>query len=94
MTDRMTDPQVDYQVSVEELAALMKRSAGVTVDPFVLEQESDSGWDTFGLDSLGLLGIVAELEKRYGRGLPEHMEKCRTPADFLAAVNAVLATGV
>lgn len=88
----MTD-QVDYQVTIEELAALMKRTAGVSVDPLVLEQQSDSGWDTFGLDSLGLLGIVAELEKRHGRGLPEQMERCKTPADFLAAVNDVLAKG-
>ena len=60
--------------------------SGVTLTPI-------SGWDTFGLDSLGLLGIVAELEKRHGMGLPERMEHCKTPADFLAAVNGVLTKG-
>ncbi|MFG3103359.1 acyl carrier protein [Streptomyces sp. NPDC048182] len=86
--------QVDYQVTVEELSALMKRTAGVHVDPAALEQQADAGFDTFGLDSLGLLGIVAELEKRHGLGLPENAERCKTPADFLALVNGALRTGV
>ena len=88
----MTD-QVDHQVTIDDLAELMKRTAGVSVDPLILEEESGSGWDTFGLDSLGLLGIVAELEKRHGMGLPEQMERCKTPADFLAVVTGVLMTG-
>ncbi|MEZ7007195.1 MULTISPECIES: acyl carrier protein [unclassified Streptomyces] len=86
--------QTDYQVSVEELAALMKRTAGVQVDPAALRQQSDAGFESFGLDSLGLLGIVAELEKQYGLGLPEQAERCKTPADFLALVNGALKTGV
>lgn len=88
----MTD-QVDHQVTIEDLAELMKRSAGVSVDPLILEEEAGSGWDTFGLDSLGLLGIVAELEKRHGMGLPEQMERCKTPEEFLAVVNGALAKG-
>ncbi len=46
----MTD-QLDYQVTVEELSALMKRTAGVHVDPVTLRQQADDGFDTFGLDS-------------------------------------------
>jgi minimal PKS acyl carrier protein len=92
MTD-MTD-RVAWQVTYEDLAALMKRTAGVDVDPIVLEQQAGAGFDTFGLDSLGLLGIVAELEKRHGLGLPEQLERCRTPKAFLAMVNDALATGV
>ncbi|MFB7655370.1 MULTISPECIES: acyl carrier protein [unclassified Streptomyces] len=89
----MTD-QLAYQVTVEELAALMKRTAGVHVEPETLRRQADDGFDTFGLDSLGLLGIVAELEKRYGLGLPEQAERCKTPADFLALINGALKTGV
>lgn len=89
----MTDT-VNLQVTVEDLANLMKRTAGVSVDPLVLEQQADSRWDTFGLDSLGLLGIVAELEKRHGVGLPEKAERCKTPAELIALVNDALATGV
>ncbi|MFJ8699182.1 acyl carrier protein [Streptomyces ardesiacus] len=86
--------QLDHEVTVEELSVLMKRTAGVHVDPATLRQQADDGFDTFGLDSLGLLGIVAELEKRYGLGLPEQAERCKTPADFLALVNGALKTGV
>ncbi|MFI5854270.1 acyl carrier protein [Streptomyces parvulus] len=89
----MTD-QLAYQVTVEELATLMKRTAGVHVEPEALRAQADDGFDTFGLDSLGLLGIVAELEKRYGLGLPEQAERCKTPAAFLALINGALKTGV
>ncbi|GHB42245.1 putative acyl carrier protein [Streptomyces viridiviolaceus] len=89
----MTD-QLDYQMTIEDLSTLMKRTAGVHVDPVTLRRQAEAGFDTFGLDSLGLLGIVAELEKRYGFGLPEQAERCKTPADFLALVNGALKTGV
>ena len=36
-------------------------------------------FDDFGLDSLGLLGIVGELENRYGSPLPADAERCKTP---------------
>ncbi|GAA3624902.1 acyl carrier protein [Streptomyces fenghuangensis] len=85
MTDQMTG-----QVTVEELAALMKQTAGVAVDPGDLRQRAGSGFDAFGLDSLGLLGVVGELEKRYGRDMPERAEQCRTPREFLDFVNGVL----
>ncbi|MFD1830930.1 MULTISPECIES: acyl carrier protein [Streptomyces] len=88
----MTD-QVTAQVTAEELAALMKRTAGVAVDPRELEERADTGFDVFGLDSLGLLGIVGELEKRHGLDLPEHAERCRTPREFLRCVNGALTTG-
>ncbi|MEV5436476.1 acyl carrier protein [Streptomyces sp. NPDC052682] len=92
MTD-MTE-RVTHQVTYEDLAALMKRTAGVHVEPADLEARAAEGFDSFGLDSLGLLGIVAELEKRYGAGLPEQVERCKTPEAFLAMVNDALATGV
>jgi minimal PKS acyl carrier protein len=86
--------QTTLKVTVRELAALMKQTAGVAVDPAELERGVDSGFDAFGLDSLGLLGIVGELEKRYGLALPEDAEKCKSPADFLQMVNGSLAAGV
>ncbi|MDX6356497.1 MAG: minimal acyl carrier protein, partial [Streptomyces sp.] len=48
----------------------------------------------FELDSLGLLGIVSELEKRYARPIGEEAETCKTPRDFLDNVNAQLTAGV
>ncbi|MCX4997368.1 acyl carrier protein [Streptomyces longwoodensis] len=89
----MTD-HVSYEVTLEDLAALMKRTAGVSVDPDQFARQADAGFDTFGLDSLGLLGIVAELEKRYGLSMPPDAERCKSPAEFLALINSALTTGV
>ncbi|WP_405997845.1 acyl carrier protein [Streptomyces sp. NBC_00829] len=84
MSDRLT---------LEELAALMKKGAGLTVDPADLASRPQSGFDEFGLDSLGLLGIVGELENRHGRPLPPDADRCKTPQEFLDLVNNTLMTG-
>ncbi|MFC8433428.1 acyl carrier protein [Streptomyces sp. NPDC057253] len=81
------------RITVEELAGLMKTAAGITVAPADLEQLSDSGFDAFGLDSLGLLGIVGELENRYGTPMPPDAEKSKTPRQFLDLVNSALLAG-
>ncbi|MER5746421.1 acyl carrier protein [Streptomyces sp. NPDC059913] len=84
MTDRLT---------YTELAALMKKGAGVTVDPRDMEQRPGSAFDEYGLDSLGLLGIVGVLENRHGRALPADADRCKTPQEFLDLVNNSLMTG-
>uniref|UniRef100_UPI0028DCAF2D phosphopantetheine-binding protein n=1 Tax=Streptomyces stackebrandtii TaxID=3051177 RepID=UPI0028DCAF2D len=48
---------------------------------------------TLDLDSLGLLGIVGEVENRYGVALPTDAERCKTPAEFLGLVNSALQKG-
>jgi minimal PKS acyl carrier protein len=78
---------------VEELSELMKKAAGVTVAPEELEQRNDSGFDGLGIDSLGLLGIVGELENRYGTPMPPDAERCKTPRQFLDLVNGALMAG-
>ena len=83
MTDRIT---------VEELAELMKKSAGVTVAPEQLRQD-DTSFDCLGVDSLGLLGIVGELENRYGTPMPTDAERSKTPRQFLDLVNSALLAG-
>ncbi|MDR6975008.1 minimal PKS acyl carrier protein [Streptomyces sp. 3330] len=83
MTDRIT---------VEELAELMKKSAGVTVAPEQLRRD-EAGFDSLGVDSLGLLGIVGELENRYGTPMPPDAERSKTPRQFLDLVNSALMTG-
>ncbi|CAL9615471.1 Actinorhodin polyketide synthase acyl carrier protein [Streptomyces sp. enrichment culture] len=80
-------------LTVEELAALMKKAAGVTVDPQDLESRLDSPFAEFGLDSLGLLGIVGELENQHGWALPTDAERCKSPRAFLDLVNGTLTTG-
>ncbi|AYV31525.1 acyl carrier protein [Streptomyces sp. CJ_13] len=80
------------RLTMEELAALMK-TAGITVDPTELASRPDSRFDDYGLDSLGLLGIVGELENRRGRSLPSNADRCKSPGEFLDLVNSSLMTG-
>ncbi|MFJ3922011.1 acyl carrier protein [Streptomyces sp. NPDC090022] len=84
MSDRLT---------IEELATLMKSGAGITVDPAEMASRPDTRFDDYGLDSLGLLGIVGELENRRGRSLPTDADRCKTPREFLDLVNNSLMTG-
>ncbi|MEU8590156.1 acyl carrier protein [Streptomyces sp. NPDC048664] len=81
------------RITVEELSELMKKAAGVTVAPRELEQSCDSAFDSLGIDSLGLLGIVGELENRHGTQMPPDAERCRTPRQFLDLVNTTLMAG-
>ncbi|WP_406858847.1 acyl carrier protein [Streptomyces sp. HUAS MG47] len=80
-------------VTFDELATLMKQAAGVTVDPRELEQSPQTPFSVLGIDSLGLLGIVGELENRTGQSLPNDTERCKTPEEFLALVNDTLRNG-
>ncbi|WP_367324897.1 acyl carrier protein [Streptomyces sp. HUAS ZL42] len=81
------------RITVEELSELMKKAAGVTVAAEELQQRYDSGFDALGIDSLGLLGIVGELENRYGTPMPPDAERCKTPRQFLDLVNSALMAG-
>ncbi|MFI7409339.1 acyl carrier protein [Streptomyces sp. NPDC049627] len=81
------------QLTVEELATLMKKAAGVTVDPDDLASRAETPFAEFGLDSLGLLGIVGELENRHGLPLPTDAERCKSPREFLDLVNGALTRG-
>ncbi|MFD3808023.1 phosphopantetheine-binding protein [Streptomyces sp. NPDC058611] len=81
------------QLTIEELAVLMKKGAGVTVDPVAMASRPDSGFDEWGLDSLGLLGIVGELENRHRRPLPPDADRCKSPREFIELVNNSLLAG-
>ncbi|MDL5199114.1 acyl carrier protein [Streptomyces sp. ALI-76-A] len=83
MTDRIT---------VEELAELMKKCAGATVAPEELSLDG-ALFERMGVDSLGLLGIVGELENRYGTPMPTDAERSKSPREFLDVVNSALMTG-
>jgi minimal PKS acyl carrier protein len=78
------------RLTYEELASLMKSCAGLTVDPRAMESRPGSTFADFGLDSLGLLGIVAELENRQGMALGANAEQCKSPGEFLDLVNESL----
>jgi minimal PKS acyl carrier protein len=81
---------MDTQLTYAELASMMERRAGVSVEPLQLELRSDERFTEFGLDSLGLLGIVGALENEYGASIPADADACKTPAELLTVVNDVL----
>ncbi|MER6401410.1 MULTISPECIES: acyl carrier protein [unclassified Kitasatospora] len=78
-------------LSHPELAALIQARAGVVIDPLDLERPGAS-FDDFGVDSLGLLGVVGELENRHGVKVTNGAESAKTPAEFLDLVNSSFAT--
>ena len=80
-------------VTYDELADLMKSRAGTPVQAQDLARRSESTFAEFELDSLGLLGIVSELENRYACSIGNEPESCKTPAAFLALVNDQLTAG-
>jgi minimal PKS acyl carrier protein len=81
------------RITVEELSELMKRTAGIAVSPQELAERPDIAFEELGIDSLGLLGIVGELENRHGMPLPPDAEHCKTPRKFLDLVNNTLLAG-
>ncbi|HEY5834393.1 acyl carrier protein [Streptomyces sp.] len=81
---------MDTQLTYADLASMMERRAGVSVDPMQLELRCDTPFADFGLDSLGLLGIVGSLENDYGTSIPADADACKTPRELTALVNDVL----
>ncbi|GAA0922142.1 acyl carrier protein [Streptomyces thermoalcalitolerans] len=81
------------RITVEELSELMKKTAGVAVSPQELAERPDVSFEEMGIDSLGLLGIVGELENRHGVPMPPDAERCKTPREFLDLVNSTLPAG-
>lgn len=81
------------RITVEELSELMKKTAGIAVSPQELAERPDMDFEEIGIDSLGLLGIVGELENRHGVPMPPDAERCKTPRKFLDLVNSTLLAG-
>ncbi|MFE0173500.1 acyl carrier protein [Streptomyces sp. NPDC059002] len=77
-------------LTYETLAALVQQCAGVTLRPAELE-EPDAVFKDLGVDSLGTLGIVAELENRYGVQLGKDAEEATAPGELLDIVNRRIA---
>ncbi|WP_354644039.1 acyl carrier protein [Kitasatospora camelliae] len=80
------------ELTYSELAALLKSRAGITVDPIDLERPGVT-FEEFGVDSLGLLGVVGDLENRRGTPIASGAETSKSPADFLEAVNSSMKAG-
>ncbi|MGI5282706.1 phosphopantetheine-binding protein [Nonomuraea polychroma] len=79
-------------LTYEELAEIMSKSAGVTVAPAALESDTVR-FEDIDVDSLGLLSIVAELERRYRLQLGVEAESSQTPRELLDMVNTLTPKG-
>jgi minimal PKS acyl carrier protein len=86
MSGRALEPQ--------ELAEVITTVAGITVTAQSMADAPTQSFADLGLDSLALLGVVAELGRRYG--IPSRAEalECRTPRDLLAFFNDEIRSGV
>ncbi|GDY29706.1 acyl carrier protein [Gandjariella thermophila] len=82
------------ELEPQELAEVITTVAGVTVTARSLTDPPTRTFADLGLDSLALLGVVAELSRRYG--IPSRAEalECRTPRDLMAFVNDEIRSGV
>ncbi|MBR7837604.1 acyl carrier protein [Actinospica durhamensis] len=80
-------------MTYEDLASLMKSRAGTPVEPADLASRSASPFGDFGLDSLGLLGVISELENRYGCSIDGEPEAHKSPGALLALVNDRVSAG-
>lgn len=79
------------ELTSTDLATLLKQKAGITVEPFDLDRPGAT-FEEFGVDSLGVLAVVGELENRHGRSLTT-AESSKSSAEFLQAVNLSLKEG-
>lgn len=74
----------------DELVMLIKKCAGVTVDTEAMSRRPDPTFLELGVDSLGVLGIAAALENRYGIRLGAEAEQCAGPQQLRTLVgNAI-----
>lgn len=80
------------ELTYQEFAEVLRSCAGVTVDPGTLESGTVEFAD-IDVDSLGLLGVVAELQNRFGATLGTEAESSRSPRELIDIVNAQLRNG-
>lgn len=77
--------------TLAELGEIVRKSTGVDIDPGELEGRPDIAFKDLDVDSLGLLGVIAALEKRYGVQLSVDLEACETFGDLIHTVEVSIA---
>jgi minimal PKS acyl carrier protein len=82
---------VTVELTSTDLAGLLKQKAGITVDPLDLDRPGAT-FEDFGVDSLGLLAVVGELENRHGLSMTA-AESAKSSSEFLQTVNLSLKKG-
>jgi aromatase len=76
-----------------ELAKIISTCAGVDFDEEEALAGGDPSFSDLGVDSLGLLGIVGEIERRLGVTLGSDAEECRTPSQLASLVRDLRGDG-
>ncbi|MFJ9556368.1 acyl carrier protein [Nocardiopsis sp. NPDC101807] len=74
----------ESRITIEEQVELISACAGIRTD---VATASSQTFDELGVDSLGVLGIVAEIERRTGLKLGADAEQAPSPAALMALVN-------
>jgi|HubBroStandDraft_1064217.scaffolds.fasta_scaffold06059_6 act minimal PKS acyl carrier protein len=75
-------------LTLEEFAALLRSCAGEAG-----EIEPDSSFADLGYDSLAMMEVTSQIERRYGISLPEaDIAEAESPRLFIDVVNRGLAT--
>jgi acyl carrier protein len=81
---------VTVQITAQDLATLLNAGAGVKIP--VADLTPDTEFQTLGLDSLALLGLTAEIERRHQVKLSSQPVGTTSIAEFLRSVNDELLT--
>ncbi|WP_245811839.1 acyl carrier protein [Actinophytocola xinjiangensis] len=74
----------DTDMTAAELAGLLA-ATGATIDPDGVDDTTT--FDSVGVDSLGLLGVITAIERGRGVALPDDAQQIETLTVFLAVVN-------
>lgn len=81
------------QITLRELADILRQSAGEDESAEQLEQVADQPFDELGYDSLALMETAALIKRNYGVDLSEDdLGQVKTPQQLLDVVNALLKT--
>lgn len=80
----------DRPLTYEELATVVRECTGITVDPDAISRQPELTFAELGVESLGMLGIVAALENRYGIRLGADAEQCQRPGQLCELVTSTM----
>lgn len=82
------------QITLSELAEIMRACAGEDEDAQPLEQAQDQQFDDLGYDSLALLETHSRIQRDYGVELSDdEVGVLKTPRELVDYVNKLLGAG-
>ena len=73
-------------LTLAELGEIVRASTGVNIDVSEVERRPEVTFEELDVDSLGLLSVIASLEKQYGVELGIDVEACETFGDLIDTV--------